>query len=52
MIRSLLAACATLAFATPALAQRHYDERPAKLLLPTAGMNYERRILDIPMRDG
>ncbi|MBY0583573.1 MAG: CocE/NonD family hydrolase [Sphingomonas sp.] len=34
-----------------ALAQR-YDERPADLKLYTEGMNYERRSVDIPMRDG
>nr|WP_226016410.1 CocE/NonD family hydrolase [Novosphingobium sp. FKTRR1] len=35
---------------TPAAAS--YDERPAKLEQPTAYRDYERRSVDIPMRDG
>jgi putative CocE/NonD family hydrolase len=52
MIRLLLAASAVLALAAPVAGQSRYDERPATLTLPTAGMNYERRIVDVPMRDG
>ena len=29
-----------------------YDERPATLTSSTYGFNYERRIVEIPMRDG
>ena len=29
-----------------------YDERPATLNAPTAGWNYEKRVVDIPARDG
>jgi putative CocE/NonD family hydrolase len=46
------AAMATIACATPALAQTQYDERPATLTVPTSGFNYTRRAVDIPMRDG
>jgi putative CocE/NonD family hydrolase len=34
-----------------ALAQA-YDERPAKVVPATSGWNYERRVAEIPMRDG
>jgi len=37
--------------ATGAVAQS-YDERPAKPVASTYGFNYERRIVEIPMRDG
>jgi len=39
------------ALAAPAKAPA-YDERPAKLEQPTALRDYERRAVDIPMRDG
>lgn len=39
------------ALAAPAKAPA-YDERPAKLEQPTALRDYERRVVDIPMRDG
>jgi len=29
-----------------------YDDRPAKPVSPNYGFNYERRAVDIPMRDG
>ena len=48
---------ATMAAATPFAADAQngdsvYDERPAKLASPTEGSDYERRVVDIPMRDG
>ena len=39
------------ASAPPSAAQA-YDERPAVLKPSTTGWNYERRLVDIPMRDG
>jgi putative CocE/NonD family hydrolase len=41
----------TLAQTAPVAAQV-YDERPATLTPSTTGWNYERRIFEIPMRDG
>ncbi len=54
MIRTLLAATCVLALAAPVMAQKAsvYDERPAKLVPATAGANYARRLVEIPMRDG
>ena len=37
---------------SPALANQQFNERPAKLDVPTASFDYTRRIVDIPMRDG
>ncbi|MEI9891019.1 MAG: CocE/NonD family hydrolase [Caulobacteraceae bacterium] len=45
----LAAAAAAQAAAAPPPA---YDERPATLAPPTEGWNYERRAVEIPMRDG
>ena len=44
-------ALAGTCISTSALAQV-YDERPAKIVPATTGWNYERRIAEIPMRDG
>jgi hypothetical protein len=46
------AALAAIAIVRPALAQQHYDERPASFTTPTAGFDYTRRVVDIAMRDG
>lgn len=35
-----------------AAAPPRYDERPAKVIPDTSGRNYERRTVEIPMRDG
>ena len=52
-IRNRLIAALLLASAAPALtAPPVYDERPAKLAEPTAYRDYDRRSIDIPMRDG
>ncbi|MES2044216.1 MAG: CocE/NonD family hydrolase [Pseudomonadota bacterium] len=49
--RTLLAA--TVMFAAPAIVHaQSADERPAKITTATPGWNYERRAVDIPMRDG
>jgi putative CocE/NonD family hydrolase len=49
--RTLLAA--TVMFAAPAVVHaQSADERPAKITTATPGWNYERRAVDIPMRDG
>lgn len=52
----LFAAAALSAVAAPASAQtggpQRYDERPAALRVPTADFDYERRVVDIPARDG
>ena len=32
--------------------RRTYDERPATVTTATQGWNYERRMAEIPMRDG
>jgi putative CocE/NonD family hydrolase len=45
------AALAICVGAVPAIAQV-YDDTPATLVPSTAGFNYERRIAEIPMRDG
>ena len=54
--RALLAATAMLFAPVIAHAQsaadRAADERPAKVVTATPGWNYERRAVDIPMRDG
>jgi putative CocE/NonD family hydrolase len=53
-MRTWLCGAAALAFgvsAPPAPAQV-YDEMPATVVPSTAGFNYERRIAEIPMRDG
>jgi putative CocE/NonD family hydrolase len=50
MIRHLLLGAAMIA--APLSAQQRYDERPAKLAPVTRGANYERRLVEIPMRDG
>jgi putative CocE/NonD family hydrolase len=50
--RILLAATAMLAAPAMAHAQSSADERPAKVTTATPGWNYERRAVDIPMRDG
>ena len=55
MIRMLTVGTALILAATAVQAQRadtRYDERPAKLVPPTRGWNYERRAVEIPMRDG
>ena len=52
MTKTWLIGAATLALLPlPATAQT-YDERPAKAVLSTEGFNFERRIVEIPMRDG
>lgn len=43
---------AALAILPLAAHAQSYDERPAKLVPPSEGFNYERRIVEIPMRDG
>jgi putative CocE/NonD family hydrolase len=53
-MRTWLCGAAALAFgvsAVPAAAQA-YDETPTTVVPATAGWNYERRIAEIPMRDG
>src|SRR5690348_894698 len=45
------AAAAAVMIATPAVAQV-YDERPATVTPATTGWDYERRVAEIPMRDG
>jgi uncharacterized protein len=50
---ALIAALLLAGTAAPALAEPPaYDERPAKLEQPTVYRDYERRSIDIPMRDG
>ena len=39
------------AFAAGGGTAQTYDERPAALAPSSAGWNYERRVVDIPMRD-
>ncbi len=51
-IRTLLAATALLAIPGIAHTQATADERPATVTTPTPGWNYERRAVDIVMRDG
>jgi len=49
----LWGAAAMLATVVPATAVAQvYDERPAKVVPATTGWNYERRVVEIPMRDG
>ncbi|MDB5675483.1 MAG: glutaryl-7-ACA acylase [Sphingomonas bacterium] len=50
--RTLLVATAMLAAPAIAHAQSSADERAAKVTTATPGWNYERRAVDIPMRDG
>ena len=50
--RTLLAATALLAIPGIAHTQASADERPATFKTPTPGWNYERRAVDIVMRDG
>ena len=45
---ALVVICQSPALAAP----RPYDERPAKAVPDTSGWTYERRIAEIPMRDG
>ena len=52
-IRNAILAALLLGCAAPAIAAAPaYDERPAKLAEPTAYRDYDRRTVDIPMRDG
>ena len=46
------AALGILAWSPAAAAAPQYDERPATLSPDVSGRNYERRVVDIPMRDG
>jgi hypothetical protein len=55
LLTRLLAAMLMIGAATQALAaapEPAYDERPAKLAAPVALRDYDRRMIDIPMRDG
>jgi len=45
-------ALAAIVIAQPVIAQQQYNERPASFTTPTAGFDYSRRVVDIPMRDG
>ena len=49
---SLLAAVAACALIPLAATAQSYDERPAKPVLTAEGFNFERRNVEIPMRDG
>jgi len=51
MVKWLVGAALCALLPIPAQAQT-YDERPAKLVPSTEGFNYERRVVEIPMRDG
>src|SRR5947209_3386476 len=46
------AALIAVAVATAPACAQAYDERPAALVPATAGWDYERRAVEIPMRDG
>ena len=48
ILAALLLSCAAPVIAAPPA----YDERPAKLAEPTVYRDYDRRAVDIPMRDG
>src|SRR3569623_2123227 len=52
LFRAMLAATAMLALPAIAHAQSSADERPAKATTPQGEWNFERRWVDIPMRDG
>src|SRR5258706_5815356 len=53
MVAKWLAGAATLALCGSAVgAAQSVDERPAVLKPATQGWNFERRLVDIPMRDG
>ena len=52
MIAKWLIGAAAMALIPLAAHAQTYDERPAKALLSTEGFNFERRIVEIPMRDG
>jgi putative CocE/NonD family hydrolase len=51
-IAALLAALFTIGAAPPKAPASAYDERPAAPVQGREGWNYERRAVDIPMRDG
>ena len=53
-MRAYLCGVAALLCGTGAVAAAPpvYDERPATITTPTQGWDYERRIAEIPMRDG
>ncbi|MES2097525.1 MAG: CocE/NonD family hydrolase [Pseudomonadota bacterium] len=48
----IILAIGLAALSTGSGAAQTYDERPATLNAPTEGWNYERRTVEIPMRDG
>jgi uncharacterized protein len=50
--RAVLASISLMAAAAAMAAPPVYDERPGKLQVPAALGDYERRAVDIPMRDG
>ena len=52
MIAKYLAGAAALAVLGSSAMAQVYDERPATLKPATEGWNYERRAVEIPMRDG
>jgi putative CocE/NonD family hydrolase len=52
MIAKWLACAAMLGLSVPLATAQTYDERPATLKHSTEGWDFERRIVDIPMRDG
>ncbi len=52
MLVKWLIGAAALALLPLAVHAQSYDERPAKPVLATEGFNFERRIVEIPMRDG
>ncbi len=52
MIAKWLVGTMALALIGGAATAQRYDERPAVLKPVTEGMNYSRRVVDIPMRDG
>ena len=53
MMRAAIGSLCAALFATNALAAPPaYDETPAKLVMSTEGWDYERLLVDIPMRDG
>ena len=53
MIRAAICLLAATALAGSALAAPpSYDERPAKIDPAREGWDYEKRVVDIPMRDG
>jgi putative CocE/NonD family hydrolase len=52
MIAKWLIGAAALGMIASGAAAQTYDERPARLTPSTEGWNFERRSVDIPMRDG